>query len=171
MSIGAIDPAQRRAARVVGFTYLLAMATSVFSEIVVRGRLLVLDDAAQTAHNILAHQRLFRLGITSEIVTFACTVVLLVSLYVILRPIDPYVALLAAGFRIIEAALCVGMTLTSFDVLRVLSGADYLRGFSPDQRQALARLSIGAHGAAFNLAFLFLGLGSALFAWLWLRSR
>ena len=37
-----------------------------------------------------------------------------------------------------EAAICVVMTLSSFDVLRVLSGADYMRIFEADRVQALA---------------------------------
>jgi hypothetical protein len=63
------------------------------------------------------------------------------------------------------------MTLSSFDVLRVLSGADYLRAFEADQLQALARMYIGAHGAGYNVAEIFLGLGSTVFSYLWFKSR
>ena len=46
MTISTIDESQRKAARVVGFTYLFAMATAVFAEMYVRGRLIVPDNAA-----------------------------------------------------------------------------------------------------------------------------
>jgi hypothetical protein len=171
MTIGAIDESQRTAARVVGITYLVAMVTSVFSETFVRGRLIVSDDAAETAHRIMAHQLLLRLGIASELITFVGTLVLLTSLYVILRSFGPHLALFAACARLMEAAVCIVMTLTSLDALRVLSGAEYLRAFEPDRLYVLARLSIGQHGAAYNMAFFFLGLGSTAFGVLWLRSR
>jgi hypothetical protein len=63
------------------------------------------------------------------------------------------------------------MTLSSFDVLRVLSGADYLRVFEADRLHALAGVYIGAHGAGYNVAEMFLGLGSTVFAYLRFKSR
>ncbi|WP_433966639.1 transposase [Tunturiibacter gelidiferens] len=51
-----------------------------------------------------------------------------------------------------EAVICVVMTLSSFDLLRVLSGAEYLRVFEPDRLQVLARIYVGAHGAGYNVA-------------------
>jgi hypothetical protein len=62
MTISTIDESQRKAARVVGFAYLFAMATAVFAELYVRSRLIVPDNAAETARNIIAHERLWRLG-------------------------------------------------------------------------------------------------------------
>ena len=70
-----------------------------------------------------------------------------------------------------EAAICVVMTLSSFDVLRVLSGAAYLQVFEADRLQALARIYLGAHGAGYNVAEMFLGLGSTVFGYLWFKSR
>jgi len=66
--------------------------------------------------------------------------------------------------------VAVMMAAQSFDVLRILSGAEYLRVFDADRLAALARLSIGAHGAAFNVVFVFLGLGSTVFGYLWFKS-
>jgi len=170
MTTGPIDESQRTAARAVGITYLVAMATSVFSETIVRRLLIVPDNAVETAHRIMAHQQLFRLGIASELITFVGTLVLLTSLYVILRPFGPHLALFAVCARLIEAAVCVMMTLTGFDVLRDLSGAEYLKAFEPDRLYVLARMSIAQHGAAYNMAFFFLGLGSTAFGVLWWRS-
>src|SRR5689334_7889936 len=62
MTIGAIDESQRKAATVVGFCYLFALPPAVFAEFYVLGRLLVYNNAVDTARNIMAHERLFRLG-------------------------------------------------------------------------------------------------------------
>ena len=166
-----VNESQRKAARVVGFTYLFAMATANFAELYVLPHLVVHDNAAKTAANIMAHERLFRLGIASDLMTFATDVVLIAALYVVLKPVNQNLALLAAFWRLVETSLCVVMTLSSFDVLRLLSGAAYLRVFEPDRLQALARLSLGAHGAAFNVGLLFFGLGSTVFSYLWFKSN
>lgn len=171
MAIGAIDESQRKAATAAGITYLLSDATAIFAEFVVRSRLIVYDNAATTAAKIMAWQRLFRLGIASELFTFATVVVLIVALYVTLRPVNRSLALLALFWRLVEASICVVMTLNSFNVLGLLSGAAYLRAFEADRLQALTMLSIGAHDDAYNVAMIFFGLGSTVFSYLWLKSR
>ncbi len=97
--------------------------------------------------------------------------VLLTALYVVLKPVNRSLALLAAFWRLIETLILVVITLNSFDVLRILSGADYLRVFEADRLQALARLSIGAHGAGYNVGLVFFGLGSTVFCYLWFKSN
>jgi hypothetical protein len=37
--------------------------------------------------------------------------------------------------------------------------------------QALARLSMAAHGAAYNLGFVWFGFGSTVFCYVWFKSR
>jgi hypothetical protein len=170
MAIYTVDESQRKAAKVVGAMYLFGFV-AVFDELYVRGRLIIDNNAAETARNIMAHERLFRLGIAVDLIEMASMVVLLTALYVILKAVDQNLALLAAFWRLMEAAICVVMTLSSFDVLRVLSGADYLRVFEADRLQALASIYIGAHGAGYNVAEMFLGLGSTVFAYLWFKSR
>jgi hypothetical protein len=171
LTISTIDESQRKAARVVGFTYLFALVPAVFAEFYVCGQLIVSNNAAETARNIMAHERLFRLGIASNLGVFAVDVVLITALYVVLKPVNRNLALLAAFWGLIETAILVVITLNDFDVLRVLSGADYLQVFEADRLQALARLSIGAHGAGYNVGLVFAGLRSTVFCYLWFKSN
>src|SRR6266481_7999825 len=122
MTIGTIDESQRKAATVVGFSYLFALPPAVFAEFYVLGRLLVYNNAVDTARNIMAHERLFRLGTASNLTVFAVDVVLIIALYVVLRPVNRSLALLATGWGLIETARLVVVTLSDFDVLRILSG-------------------------------------------------
>jgi hypothetical protein len=169
-SLGPVDDSQRKAAKVVGFTYLLALATSVFAEFYVRGSLIVLDDAAQTARNIVAHEGLFRLGIVAGITTLAADVALIAALYVVLAPVARHLALAAAFWRLIETAVIALSAVSDLEVLRLLSGAPYAQPLGTDGLQALARLSVGSHGASFLIGLLFFGFGSTLFCYLWYRS-
>ena len=171
MTIGTIDESQRKAARVVGFAYLFALPPAIFAEFYGRAHLIAFGDAAQTARNIMANERLFRLGTASNLTAFAIDVVLIIALYVVLMPVNRSLALLATGWGLIETASLVVVTLSDFDVLRILSGADYLHAFEANQLQALARLSVGAHGAAYNVGLVLAGLRSTAFCYLWFKSR
>jgi hypothetical protein len=165
-----IDDSQTKAAKVVGLVYLLALVPAVFAEFYVSPQLIVHADAAQTALNITAHERLFRLGIASNLTVFALDIVLIAALYVVLKPVHRSLALLAAFWGLVETATLVIVTLKDFDVLAVLSGADYLKVFGADRLQALARLSIGAHGDVYNVGLVFAGLRSTVFCYVWLKS-
>ena len=141
MTIGTIDKSQRKAAKVVGFSYLFALPPAIFAEFYVLGRLIVYNNAVDTARNILAHERLFRLGTASNLMVFAIDIVLITALYVVLKPVSRNLALLAAFWGLVETAIFVVTLLNDLEALRLLSsGADYLRVFEPDRLQALARL-------------------------------
>jgi hypothetical protein len=171
MRLGAIDESQRKAAKVVGAAYLFALAPAVFAEFYVGGHLIASDDVAQTAQNIVAHERLFRLGIASNLTVFAADVVLIVALYLVLKPVSRSLALVALAWGLIETATLVAVTLSDFEVLLILSGADYLNAFPADRLHALAGLSLGAHGDTYNVGLVFAGLRSTAFCYLWLRSH
>ena len=153
----------------VGWTYVLALPPAIFAELYARGRLVTVS-AAQTALNIGAHERLFRAGIASNLAVFALDVALITALYVVLKSVHQRLALLARGWGLIETTILAVATLSDFDVLRILSGADYLKAFEADRLQALARLSISAHTAAYNVGLVFAGLRSTAFCFLWFRS-
>jgi uncharacterized protein DUF4386 len=77
-----VDDSQRAAARVAGFAYLFTFATVVYVNFGIHDRLIVAGNAAETARNILAHERLFRIGIAGDLIYCAGVVVLLTALYV-----------------------------------------------------------------------------------------
>jgi hypothetical protein len=164
-----IDDSQRQAAKAAGWAYLLALIPAIFAEFYVRGHL-VADTASKTATAIVTHERLFRLGIAGNLTVFAIDVALIMALYLVLKSVNRGIALVAAAWGLIETAILVVVTLSDLDVLRVLSGGEYLRAFAADRLQALAMLSIGAHGAAYNVGLVFSGLRGTAFCYLWLRS-
>jgi len=166
-----IDDAQRKAAKVVGLAYLIALPPAIFAEFYVRSHLIASGDAAQTARNIMAHARLFRLGTAGNLTVFATDVVLIISLYVVLMPVNRSMALLATGWGLIETAILMMVTLNDLDVLRILSGADYLHVLGTNGLQALAMLSVRAHSATYNVGLVLAGLRSTAFCYLWFRSR
>jgi hypothetical protein len=174
MTITTIDQSQRKAARVAGFTCLFTMAIVVFANFGIHERLMVAGDAAATARNIIAHETLFRIGIACGLIYGAGLVVLLTALYVILKPVNRNLALLAAFWRLVYALMWVLMTLNLFEALRLLSGttggADYLRVFDSERLQALARLYLSARFDQYYVGLLFWGLASTVCGYLWFKS-
>lgn len=166
----AITLAQHRAAKVVGFLYLIQMALAIFAEMFVRARLIVPRDAVQTAANLTASERLFRFSLAGDLMIYASVVVLFWGLYVILKPVNKDVALLGVFFRIVEQAILAVTTCAGFIALRLLGNAEYLRVVDTAQLQALARVFLGMYGTGLSIGFVFLGLGSAVFSYVWLQS-
>jgi Domain of unknown function (DUF4386) len=162
--------AQTSIARLAGAMYLVTMATALFAEGYVRGTLLVSESAAQTAQNIVRSNQLFRVGIAADLITFVGVVVLVWSLYQLLKPVDARLAVLGAFFRLVELAVHFSATTFSLVAVSFLGGGEYTGAFDARQLQGLAGFALRAQGTGLMIGFIPLGLGSAVFAWLLLRS-
>jgi hypothetical protein len=73
--------------RVAGFLYLL-LGFSVFRPIYVERALIVRNNALATAHNIAAHESLFRLGIVCDLLAGLSCLVVALALYRVLKGVD-----------------------------------------------------------------------------------
>jgi hypothetical protein len=170
MAISKVDESQRTAAKVAGFLYLFTMAAANFVEFYMRRRVIVPGDAVQTARNIAASGQLFRLVIAGDLLILAAGVMLAVALDVILKPINRGLALLAVFWRLVECSVVAVTVANNFAALLLLSGVDS-RAFSAEQLPAVARLCISMDTAGNRIGAVLFGLSSAVFAWLWFKSR
>lgn len=171
MTSSDIQDAQRVAAKVAGIAYLVTFAIVVYVNFAIHDRLILEHDASETARNILANERLFRIGIAGDLIYCGGVVVLLTALYVILKPVSHGLALLAAFWRFIWVLMWLVMTLNLFDAMRLLHRPDYMRGFETEQLQALARFYLGTSFDYYYVGLLFGALASAVCGFLWLKSR
>ena len=171
MTIAKIDSSQRTAAIVAGWSGLLTFAIVVFGNYALLNPLIVPGNAAATAQNIVAHQTQFRITAVCFLSYSLGVVVLLSALYVILKPVNPGLALAGALFRLVFALLWLLSPLNLFGALRLLSGANYLQGFEQDRLEALARLHVAAGFDDYYVGLPFFGLAATVCAWLWLKSN
>jgi hypothetical protein len=102
---------------------------------------------------------------------FTGVLVLIWALYVLLRPVNRDLALLAAFLRFVETPVGVAATVNSLIAVRLLGSPEYLKLFEAGQLHALSRLARNAFGFGQDVGFIFVGLGSTVFAYLLLRSR
>ena len=171
MTTTIIDNSQRTAAKVAGWSGLLTFAIVVFGNFVLLNPLTVPGNAAATAQNIVANETQFRITVVCFLTYSLGVVVLLSALYVILRPVNPGLALVGALSRLVFALLWLLSTLNMLSALRLLSNAKYLQVFEPDRLQALAKLHLGANFDAYYVGLPFFGLAATICAWLWFKSN
>jgi len=171
MTTSKIDNSQRTAAKVAGWSGLLTFAIVVFGNFVLLNPLTVPGNAAATAQNIGAHETQFRLTVVCFLTYSLGVVVLLSALYVILKPLNPGLALVGALSRLVFALLWLLSTLNMLSALRLLSNANYLQVFEPDRLQALAKLHLGANFDDYYVGLPFFGLAATVCAYLWFKSN
>jgi hypothetical protein len=157
-------------ARIVGALYLYIFVAGLFAEAFVRGRLVVPGDAATTAANILANEALFRIGFTGELLHLVCDVAIAAILYVVFRPVDRALAVLAAFARVASAVILAVASIGHLAALRLLSDAAYLQALDIAERQALALAALRLQGDGYAVCLLFFGVSCLALGWLVLKS-
>src|SRR5262245_11625156 len=170
MSEGSRGFAPSTLARVAGALYLYIFVAGLFAEVFVRGQLVVPGDAAATAANILAHETLFRLGFSMELLHLACDVAIAAILYVLFRPVDRVLSLLAAFLRLASAVILAVASTAHFAALRLVSGADHLGALPAGEPEALALTALGLHADGYAICLVFFGFGCLFLGWLVLKS-
>jgi hypothetical protein len=158
-------------ARIAGVFYLLTILTRMFVEIFVRNRLVVSDDAAATATNIMTHEPLWQWGFAGDIVAFASYISLAALLYELFKPVNRSLSLVAAYFSIVAGVVQAISSLFHIAPLVLLGGAPYLSVFTVEQLQALGLLFLRLRAAAYhNIGLVFFGFYCLLIGILILRS-
>ncbi len=153
----AIEASPRLWARIAGAFYLITIVMGVFAEVFVRDALVVHDDAAATATNIMAHESLYRLGLAADVVMIACYIVVTLIFYVLFKRVSRSISLLAAFFSLVGLAALTANSLNHLAPLILLGGAHYLSAVGPLQLQALALLSLKMHAWGYYIADVFSG--------------
>lgn len=167
--IAAASP--RLKARIAGAFYLLTILTRMFVEIFVRNRLVVSDNAAATATNIMAHESLWRWGFAADIIAFASYIALTALLYELFKPVNRSLSLVAAFFSLAAAVVQAISSLFHLAPVLLLGGAPYLRVFTVEQLQALALVFLRLRATAYhNIGLVFFGLYCLLVGILILKS-
>ncbi len=164
------DMSLRSAAKIAGGGYLMIILAGIFAEFVVRSGLIIKGDAAATVGNITASEGLFRLSIAGDLIMLTFDVVLALALYVLLRPVHKSLALLAVFFRLVHTAVYGLNLLNLFFVLDLVSGADYLASFEPEQLNAQIMVLLNGHAFGYLIGLIFFGFHCALIGYLVFRS-
>jgi Domain of unknown function (DUF4386) len=145
----------KKTARIAGLLYLVNAVTGFFGIIYVPSRLIVSGNAAATANNILASERLFRLGIVSELICAVEFVFLFWILYRLLGGVNKTHASLMVILGLVFVPIMVVNTLSEIAALMVLRGADFLSVFDKRQLEAMAMLLLDLHRYGYVVGWIF----------------
>jgi len=156
-------------ARTAGVFYLMNILGFV-PGVLVRGRLVIYGDAAATATNILAHEPLFRLGFAFDLIAAACYIAVTALFYILFKPVNRSLSLLAACFSLVGCAIVALSCLFDLAPFVVLGSAQYLSVFKVEQLQALALMFLKLRVQAFNISLVFFGFYCLLIGYLIFRS-
>jgi hypothetical protein len=148
----------KNTARLAGFLILLIAIMAPFSILYLPSTLIVPGDAATTVSNVMASEGLFRLGIVVDSVVILLEIVVIAILYVLLRPVNRTLALVAALARLAMTVVMAVNVFNSLGVLLLLGDAEYLTVFEPGQLHALVLLVLNLHESGIYIWQVFFGL-------------
>ena len=163
------NAAPLRLARLGGAFYLLMMVTGGLATFA-RNGLIVKDDAAATAANILAHQPAFVASFAAEILVVAWYVVVTALFYQLFKPVSRSVSLLAAFFGLAGCIIQAGACVFYLAPLTVLGNGPYMQAFRAEQLPSLAYLFLKLYSQTYGIALIFFAFYCFLIGCLIFRS-
>lgn len=152
---------------------VLILITAVFGglgESYLPGKFIVSGDATATAHNIAASPFLFRVAFAAYFVEAVCDIALAVLFYQLLRPVNQTLALISVALGLVSTALYAVAESFYFAPTMILSGADFMKTFTPEQIDSLVYLSLRMFGRVAGLFLALYGLATMIRGYLMYRS-
>jgi hypothetical protein len=160
----------RALALIAGVSLLGLAVLSVFAYFGVVGTLVVQGDQAATLTNLIASDGLFRIGIAAFLMVIVLDVIVAWSLYLLLKPANPGLALLMAAFRLAFAVLFLAAVANLLDVAQLLSDPSYLRSIGPATLGAQITSTIASFENMWDLGLALFGLHLVALAGLLFRT-
>ena len=165
MSLPVLAIAPKQFTAIAGITLLLIAVFGTFGIAYVPSVIIVADDAAKTASNLMANQTLFGLGVFSDVFVILAEIVLSVMIFTLFRPISPTLALIAAVARLMMVGVMAVNLLIYITPLILLRGHEM-----QSDTQLTALMLFEVHGYGVYVWNLFFGLHLAALGWLIFKS-
>ena len=162
------DTSPRFQARMAGvFAWI---GTTEGFAICVRSRLVVDSDAAATAHNILAHEMLYRWGFVGDVISCVAFIIYTLLLYNLFRPVSRRLSLLAAVSNLVGFPIQLSIGVFLLAPLAVLEGPHSLSAVNVAQSQALALMFLNIYNDGYAISMVLFGFYNLLTGYLIFRS-
>jgi len=149
---------------------LFVIVAGITAQAFISDRLVVGNDAARTAANVVANKSLYRLGFTIFMLEMVAQVGVSALFYDLLRPVNRSLARISAIIGLTGCGIKTMARLFYYAPLLLLGGASYLSAIPPAQLEALslAFIKINNQGAAIGI--IFFGFETLLRGWLLFNS-
>lgn len=127
-------------ARLAGFLYLIMGITGAFGIMYVPSQIIVSGDALVTANNINSHEMLYRFGIVNQLICQTVFIYLVLTLNNLFRDVSKNYANQMVALVVASVPIAFLNMVNQIAALVLLSDAEFLSSFSPDQINALVML-------------------------------
>ena len=111
------------------------------------------------------------MGFTLYLIEMTCQVAQMVLFYILLKPVNRNIALLALVFSLVGCTIKTLSRLFYIAPLLVLDNSQYLSVFNPEQLQSFALLLLNINNQTAGMALSFFGVSTFLNGYLILRSN
>jgi hypothetical protein len=159
----------RQLARTAGALYLINIVFGAFALGVVP-TILIKSSVATTAHNIQAHELLYRLGLAAHIVVTVTNIPMAVIFYELFKVVNRRIALLDVFFTLVATSVEAASILRDVTPLVLLGSSRYTHAFPPAQLHALAYLPGDLSNIGYSIYGVFYGFDALCVAYLVLKS-
>jgi hypothetical protein len=162
---------RKRVSRIAGALYVSTVLAFVLANLALKGQLIDAADIPSTLGLVAANAFQYRTAVSIDFLAMVAVMALAFSLYVVLRPINPYLALLALGWRIGEVVLQAGAKIPDYLLLTLGRSAITSSAAGMGDVEILGQILIAASTWAVWTSFVFLSIGSLFNNYLFLKGR
>jgi hypothetical protein len=163
------DAPPRQLARTAGALYLVNIVFGAFAIGVVPA-LLIVPDVATTAHNIQAHELLYRLGVAAHVVVAITNIPMAVIFYELFKVVNRRLALLDMVAGLVATCVEIATLPSQFTTLVLLGNSRYTSALPAAQLHALAYLPGDLSTSDYSIYGVFYGLDFVVVSYLVYRS-
>jgi hypothetical protein len=147
----------KKTARIAGLLYLLLAITGGYGIMYVPSQVVVRDDIAATASNILNHEFLFRSGIMSNLICQTLFVFLVLTLYRLFEQVNVRVARTMFALVLVSVPIAFFIIFNQLYALMLLK-EQFMTVFQPAEIQALAMSYLAKYNYGNSVIGIFWGL-------------
>ena len=157
--------------RTCGVLYIATVLAFLISNLILKEPLVDAEDISGTFKLVADNAFQYRLAVAIDFVAMVAVMALAFSLYTILKPVDPYLALLALGWRIGEVVLQAGAKIPDYLLLTLSQSVSSSSGSGIADLDYLGQVLIDGSTWAVGLSFVFLSVGSIFNNFLFYKSK
>jgi len=160
----------KKIARIGGVLYLINIVVGFFAIGYVPAVIVVSGDASATAHNILVHEQLYRLGLVAHIIILLTNIPLAIVFYQLFKVVNKKTILMVVILTLVGTCIEAVNLLNQYAPLILLKKAAYLNAFTQEQLQSWSYMLFKLQATGFNLALVFFSFYNILIGYLIFRS-
>jgi len=157
--------------RICGVLYVSTVLAFLVNNLFVKEQLVDAESVSSTLGLVADNAFRYRLALSIDFLAMVAVMALVFSLFTILKPVNPYLALLALGWRIGEVVLQAGAKIADYLLLNLSQSVASSSGSGIAGLEHLGQMLIAGSMRGVWLSFVFFSAGSIVNNWLFFKSK